>query len=148
MKKDSTINERFFELVNTQADGNQKKFAEIVGVSPQVISNILIGRKNAPGFKLLSSVASKFEDINAFWILTGKGEKLKKDDTEIRIKTLNEEINLLKKSLSDKDKIISLQDDKIKTLENTLSELKKDTDKKCVDQDLSSFSFELKNTNS
>ena len=49
--------------------------AEILGVQRSGISHILSGRNN-PGYEFLVSLVENFPDLNANWILTGKGKML------------------------------------------------------------------------
>nr|WP_264846782.1 helix-turn-helix transcriptional regulator [Capnocytophaga catalasegens] len=65
--------------MENQCFGNQKKFAEMIGFAPQVISNIVSGRKSKPSFDVLNAVLSSFVDVNAEWLITGKGEMLKSE---------------------------------------------------------------------
>ena len=48
------------------------RFADILGVQRSGISHILSGR-NKPGFDLIEKILTKFPDINAEWLITGKG---------------------------------------------------------------------------
>lgn len=77
MKKISNINERILYLIENQYNDNQKKFAESIGYSAQVVFNIVSGRKTNPSYDVLNSIISTNDDINSEWLLTGKGEMLK-----------------------------------------------------------------------
>lgn len=77
MKEKSNINERILYLIEFKANNNKKKFAEMIGYAPQVISNIVSGRKTKPSFEVIHSIISSFVDINPDWLLTGKGEMLR-----------------------------------------------------------------------
>jgi len=52
------------------------RFADILGVQRSGISHILSGR-NKPGFDLMEKILNKFPDINAEWLITGKGKMYK-----------------------------------------------------------------------
>jgi len=52
------------------------RFADILGVQRSGISHILSGR-NKPGFDLMEKILIKFPDINAEWLITGKGKMYK-----------------------------------------------------------------------
>lgn len=69
------ISERIRELVQYFAEGNNSKFAALVGTSEANIRNYIAGRQ--PKFEFLSSVAQNFE-IDYEWLLTGRGEMLAK----------------------------------------------------------------------
>jgi len=56
------------------------RFADILGVQRSGISHILSGR-NKPGFDLIEKILIKFPDINAEWLITGKGKMYKDTST-------------------------------------------------------------------
>jgi len=58
------------------------RFADILGVQRSGISHILSGR-NKPGFDLIEKIVTKFPDINAEWLITGKGNVYKDLKTEL-----------------------------------------------------------------
>jgi len=58
------------------------RFADILGVQRSGISHILSGR-NKPGFDLIEKIITKFSDINAEWLITGKGNMYKHDTAPI-----------------------------------------------------------------
>ncbi|MBT0551274.1 hypothetical protein [Riemerella anatipestifer] len=84
MKKELSINERILYLIENQVNGNQKKFAEKINFAPQVVYNIVSGRKSKPSFDVLNAILSSFVYINAEWLLTGKGEMLKQPQGNIK----------------------------------------------------------------
>lgn len=71
------ISDRIQYIINTQHNGNRARFAKNIGFSAQVIANIVSGRKTKPSFDVLNAILSTNDDINAYWLLTGKGEILK-----------------------------------------------------------------------
>ena len=79
MNQNLNINDRIQYLIDSQYNGNKKKFAEKIGFAPQVVSNIVSGRKTKPSFDVLSAISSTIDDVNSEWLLTGEGEMLKKD---------------------------------------------------------------------
>ncbi len=81
----SNINDRITQLIDFKANKNQKKFAEMIDFAPQVISNIVSGRKSKPSFDVLNAISSTFVDINNEWLLTGKGEMLKVDNVAVAL---------------------------------------------------------------
>lgn len=56
------------------------RFADILGVQRSGISHILSGR-NKPGFDLIEKMLNKFPDLNAEWLITGKGKMSKEADS-------------------------------------------------------------------
>jgi transcriptional regulator with XRE-family HTH domain len=71
------ISDRIQYIINTQHNGTRARFAKSIGFSAQVIANIVSGRKTKPSFDVLNAILSTNDDINAYWLLTGKGEILK-----------------------------------------------------------------------
>lgn len=79
IKKNSTINDRISYIIENKYNGNKKKFSDTVGCAPQVIHNIVSGRKSKPSYTVLNAIMTSFVYINAEWLLTGKGEMLKEE---------------------------------------------------------------------
>lgn len=79
MIKKDTINDRISYIIENQCKGNQKKFAEIIGFAPQVVYNIVSGRKSKPSYDVLKAILSSFVDVSSDWLLTGKEPMLKDD---------------------------------------------------------------------
>ena len=71
------ISDRIQYIINNQHNGTRARFAKSIGFSAQVIANIVSGRKTKPSFDVLNAILSTNDDINAYWLLTGKGEILK-----------------------------------------------------------------------
>lgn len=78
MEEMSSIYTRIKELVDYYSDGNNSKFAALIGSSEANIRNYIAGRQ--PKFDFISSIAQKFE-INYEWLLTGRGSMLKTEFT-------------------------------------------------------------------
>ena len=55
---------------------NKAEFSNKIGISQGVLSHIGSGR-NKPGTELLILSLEQFPQVNAEWLLLGKGEKLK-----------------------------------------------------------------------
>jgi len=55
------------------------RFADILGVQRSGISHLLSGR-NKPGFDFIEKMLVKFPDLNAEWLITGKGKTYKGAD--------------------------------------------------------------------
>ena len=72
-----SVNDRILHLIENQLGGNKKKFAERIGFAPQVVFNIVSGRKSKPSFDVLEAIISSFDEISPEWLLTGKGAMLR-----------------------------------------------------------------------
>lgn len=51
---------------------SQKEFSTTIGVSQSYLSEVESG-KSKPSLELLSGIVNRFNDINADWLLTGRG---------------------------------------------------------------------------
>jgi transcriptional regulator with XRE-family HTH domain len=71
-----SINERIVKLIKKLSNGNQKEFAKEVGVAATTISNIVGQRKSHPSYTLLNKIVTRYPEVNATWLLTGKGKPL------------------------------------------------------------------------
>lgn len=77
MKKNLDVSERIAHIIDNQFNGNKKKFAESIGYSAQVVSNIVSGRKSKPSYDVLKAIISTNDEIDSEWLLTGKGSMVK-----------------------------------------------------------------------
>ncbi len=59
---------------------NAAEFADRIGVQRSSISHILNGRNN-PGAQFLEKLLIAYPDLNADWLITGRGEMLKSEKT-------------------------------------------------------------------
>lgn len=57
------------------------KFADEIEVQRSGISHILSGR-NQPSYDFLVKILTRFQDINAEWLILGKGAMLKSNNTD------------------------------------------------------------------
>lgn len=88
------INERLEKIIDRLANGSRKKFAELIGVSPQVINRNfhLDPRSEEPKYPIVSTsiidkVLNKFPEIDSNWLLTGEGAMLKSTKNEAILAT-------------------------------------------------------------
>lgn len=80
------INQRLSSLIDHFANGSRKKFAEMIGVSPQVINRNfnLDPRSDEPKYPIVSTsiidkIIGNLKNLNTEWLLTGEGSMLKSD---------------------------------------------------------------------
>ena len=71
------IQERIRQLIDILTNGNKRAFATRIGVSPTVIENIVGQRSGKPGAALLEKILCSFENVDALWLITGKGQMFK-----------------------------------------------------------------------
>lgn len=116
------------ELIEYKGFKTKAKFAEFIGISPQLLSKWM--ERNT--FDIDKMVIA-FPEINAIWLLTGKGEMLKEpvsagaagmtsvyqkllDEKDSRIADLNKQVEFLKQQIEEKDKQIIEKDKRIAEL--------------------------------
>lgn len=78
-----TVNNRIQELVNNLYSGNKRAFSQAISVSPAVIENIIGKRQSNPSYDVTYKIISSIDNINAEWLITGKGEMLMKKEATI-----------------------------------------------------------------
>lgn len=87
-----TINDRMQEIVDVYFDGNKAAFAKKIGIAPTSITNYL-GKQRAskPSADLLEKIVNSL-DIDAMWLLTGKGRMGRTSIDEQRIESSSGDI--------------------------------------------------------
>ncbi|MDB0616143.1 hypothetical protein PL372_11420 [Tenacibaculum dicentrarchi] len=89
MNKLLNINERILYIIDNKVNSNKKKFAEMIGFAPQVVSNIVSGRKSKPSFDVLNAIKTSFDDLDSNWLLTGEGEMLKQEQPKQEVSNID-----------------------------------------------------------
>lgn len=89
LKENSEFFERIIQIIDYKGIKNVNIFAtKYLGYdAPQKI-NRLKKPENNPSFEILSDIVNKFEEIDANWLLTGKGEMIKSYKAEPNILSL------------------------------------------------------------
>ena len=84
---------------------NKSSFANKIGIPSQTLGNYFNGRE--PDVKTIRLIIETFVDINAEWLITGKGEMLKKEGKEFSpdvidiIKQQSQTINSQQKTIEE-----------------------------------------------
>ena len=117
VKKDIRINERLRSMM-FDSKMNASEFARKVGVSPQVMNNIVGNRLSKPGFDILEKIVTAMQ-VDANWLLTGEGspygDRFEEDGTrsvteshaqQSSLEVCQKEVELLRQRISDKDELI------------------------------------------
>jgi transcriptional regulator with XRE-family HTH domain len=84
------MKERIKELLESY-QVTPSTFAESLGVQRSNVSHVLSGR-NKPGFDFIQKILTTYTEINAEWLLTGRGEMKKElnkntvEDTKVNSK--------------------------------------------------------------
>ncbi|MGR3791326.1 hypothetical protein ACUXZJ_10695 [Flavobacterium sp. TN-1] len=105
-----------------------KGFANEIEVSPSLITEICKKRTNA-GITPIQNTLIRFEEIDANWLLTGKGEMLKitnevkvaQPDSSLVVGLLNDKIKLLEKNSEMSEKQIAFLESEVARLKQELA---------------------------
>ncbi|MFO7755820.1 MAG: helix-turn-helix transcriptional regulator [Bacteroidales bacterium] len=63
---------------------SSSKFAEEIGVQPSGVSHVLSGR-NKPSLDFILKMLNTYPSVNTDWLLFGKGEMYKSDETRLQL---------------------------------------------------------------
>ncbi|NAW52173.1 S24 family peptidase [Elizabethkingia argentiflava] len=79
-----TENQRIKDILNYYCKGNETMFSKEIGISQPRINRLFSldprnGKYPLVSFEIIQAIINKFININAEWLLTGKGCMLKKD---------------------------------------------------------------------
>ena len=116
------IGEKVTLLRETFSEGNNLKFAEIMGETPATTSNWC--KAKSLGREVLVKILSKLPDVDANWILMDNGPMLKSEASAQPAQAPSSVIMIpfeeYKKSIAEKDEVIKDQAHKIGMLEHEL----------------------------
>lgn len=73
--ENSSINKRVEQVIDLTNLKNANQFASKINYSQTSVQNIIKGR-NAPSYQMLHDILLTFPQLNARWLMTGKGEPL------------------------------------------------------------------------
>lgn len=118
------INERVFKLIDYYTDRNVKKFAESINIPQQTVNRLFnidtrTGKYPLTSTDILISITEMYVDVDANWLLAGKGDMLFDKQSE----QIQKPIIIYKsdpkdlETIKDKARIIALQEEKIRLLE-------------------------------
>lgn len=78
MAKKTDLSNRITKIRGTFCDGDNRKFAQALGMSEQVASSICTGNKPA-GDGTLNKILKAFPRVNKVWLFLGEGEMLRQE---------------------------------------------------------------------
>lgn len=81
------MKDRLLKFLNSE-QLSSARFAEIIGVQPSSVSHILSGRNN-PGFEFIQKILTHYPNLNADWLIIGKGNMFKQDNARSDLFTEN-----------------------------------------------------------
>ena len=115
------IGEKVTLLRETFSEGNNLKFAEIMGETPATTSNWC--KAKSLGREVLVKILSKLPDVDANWLLMDNGPMLKSEASAQPAQAPSSVIMIpfeeYKKSIAEKDEVIKDQAHKIGMLEHS-----------------------------
>lgn len=134
------VTQRIKELIDDFSDGNVTFFSRLLGYdSPQKINRLLhidkrTGKYPKPSADIIKQISNEF-NISLEWLNTGKGERGRDPSETDLLVLLTQKEHLLSETIKDKDRIISLLEDKIKDLSRELDK-SKNKDQNFIDDKL------------
>lgn len=125
------INDRIRQLIENECKGNKRAFAQRVGISPSSIENVVGSRGGKPSFDLLEKILCAFEDIDANWLILGKGreasskENITPAESNILTKLLDQ-LQELNEKVAEQSKTIGALEMENKHLKETTASVVRD----------------------
>lgn len=119
-----SINQRIKFLID-ELNLNSRAFSIKLGIDPTVMHNIVSGRMSMPSYVVLEKILLTFDNINAKWLITGKGNAYEYSEEQISV--LNETSPLYENSSKDirlENEIINLKG-QIEAYKNVITSLSK-----------------------
>lgn len=81
--KDSIV-ERIKSIIEIKSRSS-RSFANNIGFSYSALNNYLLGKRTTIDSDLPCKIVSTYSDINARWLLTGKGDMLRNDIDRVEV---------------------------------------------------------------
>lgn len=100
---EDTVTQRIKQIIYHKSI-SPRSFALQIGFNYSTLNNYLTGRRKSVDSKLLSAIASTYDDISPLWLLTGKGEMLRSispqsEDDSLAIEQLQEALEKAKETI-------------------------------------------------
>jgi len=74
----SNISSRINQIIEKEGL-TVSSFARRINIADQTVRSVCSLQRNKPGYDFLAAIIHSFEWLNAEWLITGKGEMVKKD---------------------------------------------------------------------
>ncbi len=74
-----SINQRVDIIIKELYGGNKRAFATASNIAPTVVENIVGKRRGNPSYEVLEKIICANENIEAEWLVTGRGQMLKSE---------------------------------------------------------------------
>ena len=119
-----SINQRIKFLID-ELNLNSRAFSIKLGIDSTVMHNIISGRMSMPSYIVLEKILLTFDNIDAKWLITGKGNAYEYSEEQISV--LNETSPLYENSSKDirlENEIINLKG-QIEAYKNVITSLSK-----------------------
>lgn len=127
------LNKKIKEVVDFKADGSVNKFSAMIGISQQKVNRLFnidtrTNKYPAVPSDILMSITESFVEINAEWLLSNRGEMLKKEEGDIKRAPSNQircsNCEVLKERLKEKERIIEVMESSINDKNEIIALLK------------------------
>ncbi len=122
-----SINKRFEVIIGQFEEGNKSAFCRKTGIKATTLSNIIGGRQTDPSSKILNSVVEAYPELEALWLLSGRGNMLRGHATITTDNEINEPQNTEDCKLCiEKDKVIDIYKEQLQSQKMRIENLEKD----------------------
>ena len=122
MDKCIVMSMRIKSLIDFFANGNNSKFAQLIGTSEANVRNYTKG--TSPKFEVLNAIVDEFE-ISYEWLMKGKGNMFKKEEEESALIISSTSTDWSNCPICvEKDKVIVNQGERIDELKETIAILR------------------------
>lgn len=133
-------NQRVKKIIDFTTNGNVLQFSKEIGISQPRINRLFsIDSRNGKypliSFEIAQAIINKFVNIRTEWLLTGEEPMLKPEIQEQTVSHNDKYTVVLEKNNAHLEKINTLQEEKIASLENTIKELKSKLQKTIAKQE-------------
>ena len=108
------INERVVSLISNTAN-SKKAFSELTGISTVILSHISSGR-NKVSLAAVEQILLAFPNVNAEWLVLGKGKMFKDDLNNTKVQEVIAAIDYLQLQLIKQNKSIDSNINRLKEL--------------------------------
>ncbi len=98
------VGNRIEQIIKELFNENVRQFSLKVGIPSGQVSNYIGGRSSLPRIDVIEKIILSIDSINSDWLITGRGEMLKREQNQEQIKGDIEQY--LEKKLDEKEKRI------------------------------------------
>jgi len=116
---ESTVIDRIKQIIG-DSKFSVLRFSKEIDFPYNTLNNYVTGQRSSIDINLIIKIISTFNEISPDWLLTGKGESRRKTLNE-NIASINNDDNLLMKTIIDLSGKLAIAEEKLKYLEDNRS---------------------------